>query len=67
MKLESTPRWVWVAVAVMAIAAAEYLMRPENYSDLAIARAGAALLASGWPHRFFSSVHRFITEAWSLS
>jgi hypothetical protein len=29
MNLGSTPRWVWIAVAVMAIAAAEYLMRPQ--------------------------------------
>jgi hypothetical protein len=29
MNLGSTSRWVWIAVAVMAIAAAEYLMRPQ--------------------------------------
>ena len=29
LNLGSTPRWVWVAVAVMAIAAAEYLMSPQ--------------------------------------
>jgi hypothetical protein len=29
MSLGSTPRWVWIAVAVMAIAAAEYLMSPQ--------------------------------------
>jgi hypothetical protein len=28
MNLGSTRRWVWIAVAVMAIAAAEYLMSP---------------------------------------
>jgi hypothetical protein len=29
MNLGSTPRWVWIVVAVMAIAAAEYLMGPQ--------------------------------------
>ena len=29
MNLGSTPRWVWIVVAVMAIAAAEYLMNPQ--------------------------------------
>jgi len=29
MNLGSTSRWVWIAVAVMAIAAAEYLMGPQ--------------------------------------
>lgn len=29
MNLGSTPRWVWIAVAVMAVAAAEYLMGPQ--------------------------------------
>ncbi|ABE64957.1 hypothetical protein Nham_4366 (plasmid) [Nitrobacter hamburgensis X14] len=29
MNLGSTPRWVWIVVAVLAMAAAEYLMRPQ--------------------------------------
>jgi hypothetical protein len=29
MNLGSTSRWVWIAVALMAIAAAEYLMMPQ--------------------------------------
>jgi hypothetical protein len=30
MNLGLTSRWVWIAVAVMAIAAAEYLMMPQT-------------------------------------
>ena len=33
MNLGSTSRWVWIAVAVMAIAAAEYLMGPQIISN----------------------------------
>jgi hypothetical protein len=33
MKLGSAPRWVWIAVAVMAITAAEYLMRPQIFPN----------------------------------
>jgi hypothetical protein len=29
MNLGSKSRWVWIAVAVMAIVAAEYLMSPQ--------------------------------------
>lgn len=29
MNFGSTPRWVWIVVALMAIAAAEYLMSPQ--------------------------------------
>ena len=29
MNFGSTPRWVWIVVALIAIAAAEYLMSPQ--------------------------------------
>jgi hypothetical protein len=29
MNLRSMPRWIWIVIAVLAIAAAEYLMSPQ--------------------------------------
>ena len=29
MNLRSTPRWIWIAIAIIAVVAAEYLMGPQ--------------------------------------